>query len=80
MKSNCEECEHWVRNELKLILQNPLGVLQHFMDCTDQSREPFIIKKGDRIAQVMLLEHKSSLFNIESDVERTGGFGSSGSR
>lgn len=34
------------------------------------------IKKGDRIAQITLIEHKSYLFGIESDVERDGGFGS----
>jgi dUTPase len=34
------------------------------------------IKKGDRVAQITLLEHKSYLFGIESDEERTSGFGS----
>jgi len=36
------------------------------------------IKKGDKIAQITLLEHKSYLFGVESDVERSGGFGSTG--
>jgi len=36
----------------------------------------FKIKKGDRIGQLALLEHKSSLFGIESEDERNGGFGS----
>ena len=36
----------------------------------------FLIKKGDRIGQLVLLEHKSYLFGIESEDERVGGFGS----
>ena len=38
------------------------------------------IKKGDKIAQITLLEHKSYLFSIETDKERTGGFGTTGKR
>lgn len=34
----------------------------------------FIIKKGDKVAQCTLKEHKGYLLGIESDVERTGGF------
>jgi dUTPase len=37
-----------------------------------------VIKKGDRVAQITLMEHKSYLFGIESEEERTGGFGSTG--
>lgn len=36
----------------------------------------YSIKKGDRIAQVTLIEHKSYLFNIETNEVRNGGFGS----
>lgn len=36
------------------------------------------IKKGQRVAQVMILEHKSYLFGIETKSKRTGGFGSTG--
>ena len=70
------------KDELKLILINPItdvqGVREGTIDVTGSGENCFryYIKKGDRIAQVMLLEHKSSLFNIGSDVERTGGFGS----
>jgi len=38
--------------------------------------EPFTIKKGDRVAQLMLCEHKSYLFDITSEETRHGGFGS----
>lgn len=34
------------------------------------------IKKGDKIAQIMLKEHKSYLFGIDTEEERVGGFGS----
>ena len=38
----------------------------------------FKIKKGDKIAQIMIKEHKTYLFGIETEQERSGGFGSSG--
>ena len=38
----------------------------------------FKISKGDKIAQIMLCEHKTYLMGIESDVVRTSGFGSTG--
>lgn len=38
----------------------------------------YMIQKGDRVAQITLLEHKSYLFGIESEEERQGGFGSTG--
>jgi len=34
------------------------------------------INKGDKIAQIILLEHKSDLFGVSTDAKRTGGFGS----
>jgi len=37
------------------------------------------IKKGDKIAQITLIEHKSYLFGIDTDKESDGGFGSTGS-
>lgn len=51
------------------------GLIKEMVD--KQSR---IIKKGDRVAQITLLEHKGYLFGIESEDERNGGFGSSGTR
>jgi len=35
-----------------------------------------LVKKGDRIGQITLLEHKSNLFNITTEETRDGGFGS----
>ena len=36
------------------------------------------IQKNDRVAQITLLEHKVSLFNISTHEKRVGGFGSTG--
>lgn len=38
----------------------------------------FRIKKGDKVAQIMLCEHKTYLFGIKTEAERKGGFGSTG--
>jgi len=35
-----------------------------------------VIKKGQRIAQITLLEHKGYYFNIDTEEKRNGGFGS----
>jgi len=64
------------KDEIKIIIHNPLGSLEYYADYTDQSKKPFEIKKGDRIAQIQLVEHKSYLFRVESDDKRNGGFGS----
>jgi len=56
-------------NEIKIIIHNP-----------SQFRDRFTINKGDKIAQAILVEHKSWLMGIESDTERTNGFGSTGER
>lgn len=78
-------------NEIGIILHNPitehtitwwidriasmLGIDTNFnRDNTANT----LIKKGDKIAQITLTEHKSFLFGIETDTERTGGFGSTG--
>ena len=70
-------------DELKMIIHNPVSrkntMLIDYEDGTTNMRyDAEYIKKGDRIAQATLIEHKGYLFGIESDVERTGGIGSSG--
>lgn len=45
-----------------------------------EKEEDFEIKKGDRIAQITLLEHKVNLFGIDTEEERKSGFGSTGTR
>ena len=65
-------------NEIKIIIHNPIkmefnqGIPDRYIF------RPFEIKKGDKIAQILLKEHKSYLLGVESDEERTGGFGSTG--
>ena len=67
-----------------LIIANGVGVVD--LDYEDEIKirlhnprnKWYKIKKGDRIAQVTLLEHKGYLFGIETEDERSGGFGSTG--
>ena len=68
-------------DEIGLIVHNPqLIILEQTEDETESwiknGRETYTIKKGDKVAQCTLMEHKGYLMGIESDVERTGGFGS----
>jgi len=51
------------KQEIKIVLHN-------------FNNEEFLIKKGDKIAQILLKEHNTYLFGIESESERVGGFGS----
>jgi len=66
------------RDEIKLLVHNPIYDVhfndQRFVGVNDEYT--YEIKKGDKIAQVTLLEHKAHLFGIETDAERDGGFGS----
>ncbi len=71
------------RDEIKIAIHNPITEQNFIQDDNAYITDPFEhteykIKKGDRIAQIALLEHKSHLFGIESDEERKGGFGSTG--
>lgn len=52
-----------------MIIHNPLVL---------KDNKGYVIKKGDRIGQITLIEHKSYLFGIETEDERVGGFGSTG--
>lgn len=63
------ECEYWV----SLDGTNSVG-----LPAPQPVREDYTIKKGDKIAQIMLCEHKSYLLGIETEQERSGGFGSTG--
>jgi len=67
------------RDEIKVIIHNPLNLDDAYQSANSIEPEGYKISKGQRIAQITLLEHKSYLFGIESDVIRDGGFGSTGS-
>ena len=76
------------KDEIMMILHYPIknGVgIRLVVDAKDDDRnsmlfhgQEVLIKKGDKIAQIMLCEHKSYLFGIESEAKRDGGFGSTG--
>ena len=40
--------------------------------------EPFVVEKGDRIAQAILCEYKTMQLDLVKNKERDGGFGSTG--
>jgi dUTPase len=56
------------KEEFMLLLHNPFrsGYNEH------------VIEKGDRVAQLIIKRHETSLIGIESDFDRNGGFGSTG--
>lgn len=78
-KCDCSKCEHWDECEIGLIIHNPIQRLQNFQGgYCEVYPDIFYINKGDKVAQCTLMEHKGYLLGIESDVERSGGFGSTG--
>ena len=81
------------RDEIKMIIYNPITAnKKHIFESKKiPSMKPigyemilsdndFKVKKGDKIAQITLLEHKGYLFGIETEKERDGGFGSTGEK
>ena len=80
-KCDCSQCENWNECEIGLIVHNPTKIAYEkvedtsgYIECDDN----FIIKKGDKVAQCTLKEHKGYLMGYESDVVRVSGFGSTG--
>lgn len=75
------------KDEIMIILHNPVWQTR-LCDKSNIDKEKTIvhfgattnlcykISKGDKIAQILLKEHKSYLMGIETEEERTGGFGS----
>lgn len=86
-KCDCSKCEHWEECEIGLIVHNPLNSIiidaesniVHVGASKLENICEYTINKGDKIAQCTLMEHKGYLMGIESDTERVGGFGHSGS-
>ena len=61
-------------DEIGLIVHNPILDVSFGV----YNGDAFKISKGDKVAQCTLMEHKGYLMGIESDAERSGGFGSTG--
>ena len=76
-------------DEIGLIVHNPLiGLykeerkselkLHYIGNNKNEDYGIFTIKKGDKVAQCTLKEHKGYLMGYESEILRTGGFGNTG--
>ena len=80
------------QDEIKIILSNPIQYIDLTKDDDDieidymgsprvsgiKYSSYFKVNKGDKIAQIMLKEHKTYLMGISTEEKRTGGFGSTG--
>jgi dUTPase len=71
------------KDEIKMIIHNPFSLdgfgIGEYGALHLPTMDRFVeIKKGDKIAQITLLEHKGYLFGIDTEEERQGGFGSTG--
>ena len=71
-------------DEIGLIVHNPVQIREfvqngnNYTTVVDSDDSEFVIKKGDKVAQCTLKEHKGFLMGYESDIIRDGGFGSTG--
>jgi dUTP pyrophosphatase len=67
-----------------LVLPNGIGIIdidyedEIMMIIYNASGKKFTIDKGDRVGQIMLIEHKTDFLGVNTDEVRTGGFGSTG--
>jgi len=77
------------KDEIKIIIHNPIiGAYLSpiklndgdFIGMSYEGNDKYTINNGDKIAQVLLKEHKGYLLNISSEDERTGGIGSTGEK
>ena len=69
-------------DEIGIILHNPIKAfkLNELINKDMWEEVDVFIKKGDKVAQITLVEHKSYLMGYESEEERTGGYGSTGEK
>jgi len=69
------------KDEIMMIVHNPVVDIDEIgVRFGSENRPEINIKKGDRVGQITLLEHKSYLFGIDTDEVRSGGFGSTGTK
>ena len=66
------------KDEIMIILHNPSEKWYVDKNGVQDDNEDYKISKGDKIAQILLKEHKTYLMGIDTEEERTGGFGSTG--
>ena len=69
------------KDEIMIILHNPFNLVGFIVDIDEGIHLPnkfpcYEIKKGDKVAQIMLKEHKTYLMGVDTEEKRTGGFGS----
>ena len=67
-------------DEIGLIVHNPLNTISQNQKYGAKMSKFFKIKKGDKVAQICLKEHKSYLLGYESENIRSGGYGSTGTK
>ena len=78
-----------VHNPIKMVFVEPIECGDEYVDisltgsnygCDEnvKSAGRITIKKGDKVAQACLKEHKSYLLGYETETIRTGGYGSTG--
>ena len=65
-------------DEIGLIVHNPIKMSTNQGIPDQYLLKPFYIKKGDKVCQCALKEHKSYLMGYKSDIVRNGGYGSTG--
>ena len=69
-------------DEIGLIVHNPVQIREfvqngnNYTTVVDSDDSEFVIKKGDKVAQCTLKEHKGYLMGYETEIVRVGGFGS----
>ena len=71
----------YIGHEIMIIIHNPVTGINDCDKTTcicSPNATAYKINKGEKIAQIMLCEHKSYLMGYESETERVGGFGHSG--
>ena len=70
------------KDEIMIILHNPTKTIDiaraNYAPEYKLSCDLYEIKKGDKIAQLLLKEHKTYLMGISTEDKRVGGFGSTG--
>ena len=66
------------KDEIMIILHNPITfkAIVKWIFSFGRNKSVFKISKGEKIAQILLKEHKTYLMGVDTDDVRNGGFGS----